>query len=251
MDGWKHAWVTGASTGIGAELVKRLAARGVAVSASARSADKLEDLAQASAQISARTVDVTDAAAMTSTAADAESEHGPIDLAILNAGIWLQSAGRPYDGTAAKTSMDINYLGVTNALAAVLPGMVERRRGHIVIVASVAGYRGMPNAAHYAPTKAALISLAECLHAELARKGIKVQVVNPGFVKTPMTDVNKFPMPFLMSVDGAADRIMDGLVSSRFEITFPWKLVVLLKLLRILPYRLYFAFASRLLPSKK
>ncbi len=251
MDDWKHAWVTGASTGLGAELVRRLAARGGTVSASARSVDKLGELAAGSGNITSCPVDVTDAEAMKAVAADAEKERGPIDLAILNAGVWIQSAGKLYDGTSAKTSMDVNYLGVTNALAAVLPGMVERRRGHIAIVGSVTGYRGLPYAAHYAPTKAALISLAECLRAEVARKGIKVQIINPGFVKTPMTDVNKFPMPFLMSVDDAVDRMMSGLSSPRFEITFPWKLVALLKIMRILPYRLYFALVSRMLRPKK
>lgn len=251
MNGWKHAWVTGASSGIGAEIVRRLAAGGTAVSASARSADKLQALAEESANIASCPVDVTDAEAVSRLADEAARERGEIDLAILNAGVWLPSAGKPYEADAARMSMDVNYLGVTNALAAVLPGMVERRSGHIVIVGSVAGYRGLPNASHYAPTKAAVISLAECLRSELARKGIKVQVVNPGFVKTPMTDVNKFPMPFLMSVDAAADKIMDGLPSSKFEIAFPWQLILLLKLFRVLPYRLFFSIAGKMLPSRK
>ena len=251
MDGWKHAWVTGASTGIGAELVRRLAAKGVSVSASARSREKLETLGESAPTIAPCPVDVTRAEDMLRLVSQAETERGPIDLAILNAGVWMPSAGQTYEASAAKASMDVNYLGVANALSAVLPGMRARGSGHIVIVGSVAGYQGLPNASYYAPTKAAVISLAECLRSEMDRKGIKIQVVNPGFVKTPMTDVNTFPMPFLMSVDDAAVKIMEGMRSSRFEIAFPWQLAALLKIFRILPYGLYFAVASRLLPSRK
>ena len=118
--------------------------------------------------------------------------------------------------------------------------MTVRRAGHIALVSSVAGYRGLPKAAYYAPSKAAAISLAEVLQCELPRHGVKVSIINPGFVETPMTAVNDFPMPYLIKADDAARRIIRGLEKGKFEIAFPWQMVAMLKLTRILPYRAYF-----------
>ena len=122
---------------------------------------------------------------------------------------------------------------------------VHQRRGHIAIVSSVAGYRGLPTSAAYGATKAALINLAESLKNELDRAGVKLQLVNPGFIKTPLTDKNEFKMPFLMPVEKAVARMIAGLQTNRFEITFPRRFTWQLKLLRLLPYRLYFAFTQR------
>lgn len=248
MKAWKHAWITGASSGIGAELAVSIAATGTMVSASARSAGKLLTLSQRQAGILPLPLDVSDPAAVKTAVAEAEQAQGPIDLAILNAGVWMPSEPDSFNGEAAAKSMDVNYLGVTHALAAVVPQMIERKAGHIVIVASVAGYSGLPKGAYYAPTKAALINLAESLHPELEQHGIKVQLVNPGFIKTPMTKVNTFPMPFLMELPDAVKLIMNGLASNRFEIAFPWQLARLLKLMRMLPYWLYFWLVRRLRP---
>ena len=146
--------------------------------------------------------------------------------------------------------MEVNYLGVTHALAALLPEMKRRKIGHIAIVASVAGYRGLPKGAYYAPTKAALINLAETLHPELAKEGIKMQVINPGFIRTPMTQINKFPMPFLMEVPDAVTLILKGLRANRFEIAFPGQLVSFLKVSRVLPYWLYFWVVRRMAPRE-
>ncbi len=246
---WKHAWITGASSGIGAEIAVGLAEAGTSVSASARSGEKLEALHKRNSGVSALPLDVTDPAAAREAVQAAEAAHGPIDLAILNAGIWQPSDPDAFDGDAAARSMEVNYLGVTHALAALLPGMKARGHGHIAVVASVAGYRGLPKGAYYAPTKSALICLCEALRPELEAQGIKLQVINPGFVKTPMTSVNTFPMPFLMEVEDAVSAIMRGLTSSKFEIAFPWQLVALLKLLRILPYGLYFWLMRRISPK--
>ena len=194
-------------------------------------------------------VDVTDPDAVAAAVSAAEEAHGPIDLAILNAGIWQPSDPAAFDGDAAERSMEVNYLGVTHALAALLPAMKARRQGQIAIVSSVAGYRGLPKGAYYAPTKAALISLCEALRPELEAQGIKLQVINPGFVKTPMTSVNTFPMPFLVELDDAVAAIMRGLKSGKFEIAFPWQLVTLLKVLRVLPYGLYFWLMRRISPK--
>jgi short-subunit dehydrogenase len=151
-----------------------------------------------------------------------------------------------YDVGRAADSMSVNYLGIVNALGALMPAMLAAGRGHIALVGSIAGYRGLPKAAAYAPSKAAVISLAEVLRLELAPKGIIVSIVNPGFVDTPMTAVNEFPMPYIMKPNDAADRILRNLERGRFEIAFPWQLVSVLKILRMMPNALYLRLAARL-----
>ena len=136
-------------------------------------------------------------------------------------------------------------MGAVNGLAAVLPRFIARRAGHVAVVSSVAGYRGLPSASAYGPTKAALINLCESLKPDLDRFGVKISVVNPGFVRTPLTDRNPFPMPFLMEVDDAAARLAAGLDTGKFEITFPRRFTYLVKLARILPYGLYFRLVKR------
>ena len=237
---WKTAWVTGASTGIGRELAIRLAVSGVRVAATARNADKLVELAQQSRNIAVFRADVTDAAEMRAAHARIVETFGAVDLAILNAGVWDQGLAKGYSAERAMTTMAVNYAGLANALEPLIEGMVARRAGHIALVSSVAGYRGLPKAVYYAPSKAAAISLAEVLQCELAPHGIKVSIVNPGFVETPMTAVNDFPMPYLMKVEDAAQRILRGLEKGKFEIAFPWQLVAMLKLARVLPYPVYF-----------
>lgn len=243
---WRTAWVTGASTGIGRELAVQLASKGVNVAASARSAEKLEDLARSCAGIVPVPLDVTAAEDVAAAHRRIVAEMGPVDLAILNAGVWHPIKASAYDAALARQSMQVNYDGVTNALEPLIAGMLASGRGHIALVASVAGYRGLPMAAAYAPTKAAVISLAEVLRLELTRHGITVSIVNPGFVETPMTAVNEFPMPFIIKADDAAARIIRGLERGKFEIAFPWQLVTMLKLLRILPNGLYLRIAGRL-----
>jgi len=131
-------------------------------------------------------------------------------------------------------------MGVVNVLAKIVPDMIRRESGQIAIVSSVAGYRGLPQAAAYGPTKAALINLAESLHPELAEKGVTLSIINPGFVDTPMTAVNDFPMPFLMPVDEAAQRLLRGLERKSYEITFPRRFTWMLKALRLLPNAVFF-----------
>jgi short-subunit dehydrogenase len=150
-----------------------------------------------------------------------------------------------------RQSMETNYMGTVNAISAVLPAMVAQGKGHIALIASVAGYRGLPNGAPYAPTKAALINLAECIRPSLLRLGITVSVINPGFVETPMTAQNKFKMPFLLQADEAARRIIRGLERRKYEIAFPAPIVILLKFLRLLPNSLFFLIAERMMPGRK
>ncbi|MEM7026180.1 MAG: SDR family NAD(P)-dependent oxidoreductase [Pseudomonadota bacterium] len=240
-------WITGASSGIGRALALNLAKSGNRVAASARRAGALEELSaeiEGPGAIAPFPLDVTDHGAAARTFEQIERSLGEIDVAVLSAGTHLPRA----EGFQAKDLsglIDINVMGVANCLEPLIASMVARGRGRIAIVSSVAGYRGLPTASYYGATKAALINLAEALHMDLGRHGVTVQVVNPGFVKTPLTDKNTFTMPFLISAEEAAEHMARGLNSSRFEIAFPLRFVLILKLLRCLPYRLYFPLVSR------
>ena len=178
---------------------------------SARNAEKLEELVRLHPGIVAAPVDVTDAASVAAAYACISRQIGPIDLAVLNAGTWDPMEAGDYAAARAMRSMAVNYGGIANALEPLLADMIARQSGHLALVASVAGYRGLPKAAAYAPSKAAVISLAEVLRLDLARHGVDVSLVNPGFVDTPMTAVNTFPMPFKLSAQDAAQRIVAGL----------------------------------------
>ncbi len=243
---WKTAWVTGASSGIGRELALKLASRGVKVAVTARSSEKLAELVKAHSGIVPVPADVTSRMALADAVDLISAEIGPIDLAVLNAGVWQPLAASAYDAGAAAESMAVNYLGIAHALEPLIPRMISAGKGQLALVASVAGYRGLPQAAAYAPSKAAVISLAEVLRLELSRKGIIVSLVNPGFVETPMTAVNRFTMPFILKPDDAAERILRGLERGKFEIAFPWPLVAMLKALRMMPNGLYLRIAGRL-----
>ena len=243
---WKTAWVVGASTGIGRDLAIKLAYLGVEVAVSSRSADKLEELGSQHENIEPFALDVTDTASVADAHRRIVEDVGPIDLAVLNAGVWHPMTVSEFNVDQCRQSMDVNHGGITNALQPLLPSMLSRNSGHIALVASVAGYRGLPKALAYAPSKAAVISLAEVLKLELESTAIDVSLINPGFVETPMTSVNDFPMPYIISSDDAAERILKGLQRRKFEIAFPWQLVWSLKFLRILPYGLYFPLARRL-----
>jgi NAD(P)-dependent dehydrogenase (short-subunit alcohol dehydrogenase family) len=234
---WKIVWITGASTGIGREIALQLAAQGVTVAASARSADKLASLGPA---IRPYPLDVTDRSAVLATLETIERELGPVDLAILAAGTYSPVDVEEFDPAIFELAMATNYGGVVNALAGLLPRMSSRRIGHVAWIASVAGYVGLPKAAAYGPSKAALINLAESLKPDLDRKGIAVSVINPGFVETPLTAQNDFHMPFLMQTPEAARLSIAGLRRRKFEIAYPWRFVFIMKLARLLPYAVFF-----------
>ncbi len=241
------AWVTGASSGIGEALALRLAREGWQVAASARSAGVLNRFAAANDAISAFPLDVSDRHAVRNAAIAIEAALGPIRLAVLNAGLWQKMGAADFSADICEHIWCVNYAGVANCLEAVMPSMMARGEGHIVVVASLSGYAGLPGAAAYGPTKAALINLAECLKPELDRAGVRLQIVNPGFVATRMTRSNDFSMPHLMSAEAAAQAIAKGLASARFEIRFPAPLVARLRLLRTLPYPLFFRLTRRLI----
>jgi len=246
------AWITGASSGIGEHLALRLAADGWTVVASARRADALADVAaraKGPGRIVPLAVDVTDLPGMRAAAQTIRADHGPIALCVLNAGTYKPDSAKSLDAEVYRRTIDINVMGVVNGLDAVLPDMIARRAGHIAVVSSVAGYRGLPRSLAYGASKAALINLTESLKLDVERYGIKVQVVNPGFIKTPLTDRNDFPMPFLMPVEDATEAFARGLRSDAFEIVFPKSFAFLLQRLRCLPYSAYFALARRAVPK--
>jgi NAD(P)-dependent dehydrogenase (short-subunit alcohol dehydrogenase family) len=223
------------------------------VAASSRTSGELESLVSAAASLPGRIhsfpVDVTNETSVAATVRAIEERLGTIDLAVLNAGTHLPVLGKEFDAEPFRRLFAVNVMGVVHGLAAILPRFIERRRGHVAVVASVAGYRGLPTGAAYGATKAALINLCEALKPELDGYGVCITVINPGFVRTPLTDLNPFKMPFLMEADAAAERIVQGLRSGRFEITFPRRFTWPMKLLRCLPYPLAFAITRRLVPQ--
>ncbi len=242
---WKTVWITGASSGIGRQLALDLARLGATVAVSARSADQLAELVAENSNIHSYPLDVTDLAACREVAKSIEADIAPPDLVVMAAGVWIIRDIESFQAEDSIRAMRVNYEGAAGVVDAVLPTMRQRRAGHIAPMASVAGYRGIPRAVTYAPTKAALISMAETMRTDADRHGIKVQIINPGFVRTPMTDSNDFPMPFLLEPEDASRRIIAGLRSDRFEIVFPARLAIIMKLLRLLPYRLYFWLMAR------
>ncbi len=244
-----NVWIAGASSGIGAALAKRYASDGHTVFISARSVDKLNAVAtEAEAltgEIKVVAVDVTDNASVLAAVAEIQSA-GRIDVAVLNAGYYEPIELDALTLEHFQNTYDVNLHGVIRCLLAVLPNMRAESHGQIAIVSSVSGYSGLPRAAAYGSSKAALINLAESLQPECQAAGVDVRLINPGFVKSPLTDKNSFEMPFIIEADEAADRIANGLESKRFEVHFPKRFTLWLKLLKLLPYGLYLRLTKRL-----
>lgn len=244
------AWVTGAGTGIGRALAKRLAQDGWTVAASARTAKDLDSLAaEVPGRITSYLLDVTDAKAAEDTGRAIEANLGPIDLAVLNAGSYFPTTAAKFSVENFRKTVDVNLMGVVNCMGPVVPSMVGRRSGHIAIMASLTGFVGLPTAASYGATKAALNSMAEAFKPDFDQFGVAITVINPGFVKTPATDKNRFPMPFLMDTDEAVNHIMRGLEAKRFAINFPWQMTLGIKLLASLPGWAKFGITRRMIPK--
>lgn len=242
--GQRVVWITGSSSGIGAALAKRMARHNWAVAVTARSEDKLKELEKEAADmtgsIHAFPGDITKPEKMTQCVKKIEDKLGPLNMAVLNAGTYKPDTAENFTAENFRHHTEINLNGTANCIEPLIKTMTERKSGHIAIVASVAGYRGLPRSLSYGPTKAALINMAEALAIETMDKGIKVQVINPGFVETPLTEQNKFEMPFIMTPEDAAEQIEDGLYSNKFSIDFPWQMVSMLSTAGKLPAPLYF-----------
>jgi len=241
----RRVWIVGASSGIGAAIAEILIGRGARVALSARKREPLDALAARDGRTVVLPLDVTDAAQVSSAHATLVGHWGGIDDVLLVAGSYQAMRAWELDAGVIKTLFDVNVQGVVHVAAAVMPEFLRRGEGRIAIVASVAGYRGLPKALAYGPTKAALINLAEGLYFDLAPKGIAVHVVNPGFVRTPLTDGNDFTMPALIEPSEAAEHTLRGIERGHFEIHYPKRFTGWLKLFRLLPYRWYFPIAHR------
>ncbi len=242
-------WLTGASSGIGEALAHELARRGARVALTARRGELLERLA---ADIKSRggkaecfAGDVLDLDQMKTLVAEIESRMGPIDVAIPNAGTHIFTVPEEFNSREYISLMNLNFGGTLHCVEAVLPGMLRRGRGALAPVASLAGYRGLPRAAAYGASKSAMIHFFESIRFHLVRKGIVISIVNPGFVKTPLTDRNDFKMPFLVDAPRAARIICDGIERGKREIAFPFPFNLVLKMARMLPAPLYEALVNR------
>jgi NAD(P)-dependent dehydrogenase (short-subunit alcohol dehydrogenase family) len=240
----RRVWIVGASSGIGLALAEALLARGAIVCVSARRAQPLEALGRRWPLALPLALDASvpgelEQAARTVFAA------GPPDLVVYCAGHYAAMRATAFDLAEALRHQEVNYGGALRLLGAVLPRMLRAGRGHISLVASVAGYRGLPLALAYGPTKAALINLAETLHQDLRPSGIGVSVVNPGFVATPMTARNGFRMPALTSVEAAAQAMLEGWERGAFEIDFPRRFTWPMRALSLLPFGLYRALVRQ------
>ena len=252
----KTVWMVGASTGIGEACARLLYAQGATVFVSARNAQQLAAWthehkardARGRARAVALPLDVADAAALLS-ASKTIAAHGALDLVVYCAGYYKSQTAQDFDLTEMLRHQAVNYVGALNLLDAVLPLLTAQLRqgqaAHLSLVGSVAGYRGLPKSLAYGPTKAALINLAESLFLELRPQGLGVSIVNPGFVETPLTAQNEFRMPALISPDDAAREMLAGWARGEFELHYPKRFTRWLKLMRLLPYALYFPLVCR------
>ena len=238
----QRVWIVGASTGIGAALADLLHTRGAKVAVSARSADKLAAMVMRLGQSRAMALplDITDVETIKLAEQQLIAAWGGYDLVIFMAGDYTAMRAWEIDLAVAQRMVDVNWTGFMNGLSVVIPTLMKQKTGGIALVSSVAGYRGLPKSLVYGPTKAALINLAETLYIDLKEKGLDIYLINPGFVKTLLTAQNDFEMPSIITPEVAALEIEKGLANGEFEIHFPRRFTNVLKLLRHLPYSLYF-----------
>ena len=242
----KKIWITGASSGIGKAVAEKFAAEGWKVAVSARRKELLQDMAK-DQNISSFPLDVTDRSQINSVFQNILKEFGNIDVCLFSSGTYEPKDEQNIDPDKIKNVINVNFLGVIDCVKAVEEYFKNKKTGHISIVSSIAGYRGLPNSSGYGPSKAALTNFCESIYFDFKKFGVRVSVISPGFIKTPLTDKNEFPMPFLKTVDYAANQIFNGLVKSNaFEIHFPKGLTLTLKFLRILPYKLYLFLVDKL-----
>jgi NADP-dependent 3-hydroxy acid dehydrogenase YdfG len=242
----KRVWLIGASSGIGAALAQQLADSGAVLALSARRAEPLHKLLPKEPNGSlVLPLDVTDKATIDQATTQLLTEWSEVDLVVWLAGTYQPMRASTFDYERAKLTVDANIMGPINGLSSLLPAMLTKRCAGVAFVSSVAGYRGLPRSLIYGPTKAALTNLAESLYLDFHPRGIGIWVINPGFVETPLTEKNDFKMPALLTPKEAAAAIVDGFASGRFEIHFPKRFTRFLKLLRTLPYWLYFAAIKR------
>ena len=241
MEEKKIIWITGASSGIGKALAIKFAESGWVVAASARRENLLNELKNINQNIYSFPLDVTEIDGCKTTAKNIIDQFGGINICVFGTGMHDPKSEKIFNLNKIREIMEINYFGTINSINSIYNYFSEKKSGQISIISSVAGYRGLPAAGAYCASKAALISFAESLYFDLKRKGVKVKVISPGFIKPPMTDENDFPMPMMKSPEYAAEKIYAGLVKkNNFEIHFPKSFTFIMKIIQILPNWLYF-----------
>lgn len=238
----RRYWIVGASEGLGRALCHRLSAMGCELILSARSEDRLREL---SAELPGRSSVVTVDIASRESVEAAHAACGEIDGCVFLAGVYWPTRAQEWDAKAVETMMDVNATGAARVAGAVIPAMVARDAGHMVLTGSLSGFRGLPGAIGYAASKAAVMVLAESMHADLRLTGVQVQVANPGFIRTRLTEKNDFDMPFLMEPEAAARHMADFMSSDRFKTSFPGPFAALFRLGQIFPDWLWYRVFSK------
>ena len=235
----KTIWITGASSGIGKALAEKFALEGWKVAVSARRKEILDGMAN-NKNISSYPLDVTSQDQVNKIFSKIIDDFGSLDLCVFSSGTYDPKLEQEINIKQNKFVMETNFFGVLYCIKSVEKYFKDKKNGHISIVSSMAAYRGLPNSSGYGPSKAALTNLSESLYFDFKKHNVRISLISPGFIKTPLTDKNEFPMPFIKSPEFAADKMYNGLIkSSAFEISFPKELTTILKLLRIMPYRIY------------
>jgi short-subunit dehydrogenase len=247
LAGWtdRRVWVIGASYGIGAAIAREALARGARVTLSARKRDLLTQVAAGQVRARVAPLDITDLASLQQARDELLAAWGGVDLVLVVAGTHTEMRAQTWDLAESRRLLEINLHGVLNCVDTVLPVLLQQGTGGLGIVASVAGYIGLPKALIYGASKAALINFTESLYGDLHPLGLGCYLINPGFVDTPLTQKNDFDMPALMKAEDAARVTLDEIAAGRFEIHYPKRFTLGLKLLRVLPYRLQLAAVRR------
>ena len=241
----KKIWITGASSGIGKALALKFSSKNWQVAISARRKELLDELAQ-NPNISSFPLDVTNDSLVNTVFSNILNEFNDLDLCVFCSGAYNPKLEKEINKEQIKKIMNVNFFGVLNCIKTVESYFKDRKKGHISIVSSIAAYRGLPNSSGYGPSKAALTNLTESLYFDFKKHNVRISLISPGFIKTPLTDQNTFKMAFIKSPEFAANKIYNGLSKGdSFEIHFPKELTLFLKFLRILPYRMYLFLINR------
>ena len=248
----KTIWITGGSTGIGKALAIKFANKGWNVAISARRENLLKEISDSNENIYGFPLDVTDKLKCKEVFEEIKNKFQEIDICFFSTGTWNPKKEKDIDVEQIEDVFKVNFFGTLNSIKAVEEHFKSKKNGIITIVSSIAGYRGLPNSTGYGPSKSALNNLAESLYFDFKRSNVRVCLVSPGFIKTPMTDKNDFKMPFLKTTDYAAEKIYDGLINKNgFEIHFPKTLTLILKILSFLPSKIYFGLVGKMTKYQK
>ena len=242
----KKIWITGASSGIGKAVAEKFALEGWKVAVSARRKEVLDEMTKTQ-NIFSYPLDVTNEDQINGVFQKILNDFGELDLCLFSSGTYDPKNEQKIDPDKIKNVIKVNFFGLVDCIKTVEDYFKKRKSGHISIVSSIAGYRGLPNSSGYGPSKAALTNFCESIYFDFKKFNVRISVISPGFIKTPLTDKNNFPMPFLKTVDFAAEKIFKGLVKEKaFEIHFPKGLTLILKFLRVLPYKIYLFLVDKL-----